>query len=101
MAEFAFEPGLEQWDAEREVPGWSGILPIRIEAPASGPSRRQMDVLQAILAYPGDLRSEAERLIFDHYKRDVEGTTGYTERGIDVTHLRARDWIVRARCGGC
>jgi hypothetical protein len=86
---FAFEPGLDQWEAERHVPGWGGVLPVRIAAPSSGPSALQREVLRAVLASPHDFREEFARAVFDHYKAAVEGTFGYTEKGIDVTALRA------------
>jgi hypothetical protein len=86
---FTFEPGLDQWEAERQAPGWGGTLPVRIAAPAAGPSPRQVEVLRALLARPGDFRGEVEQAVFGYYKRHVEGTTGYFERGADVTALRA------------
>src|SRR4051812_31322154 len=86
---FTFEPGLDHWEGERHVPCWGGLLPITIAAPAAGPSARQREVLRALLAHPGDLRGEVERAVFDHYRREVEGTTGYVERGADVTAEQA------------
>jgi hypothetical protein len=86
---FVFEPGLEMWEGERLVPFWGNAIPIRIAAPATGPSRRQREILAAILNYQGDLHSRIEEAVFAHYKQHVEGTTGYFERGVDVTAQRA------------
>jgi hypothetical protein len=88
---FTFEPGLDQWETERQVPCWGGTLPVRIAAPAGGPSPQQVEVLRAVLARPGDLRGEVEQAVFGYYKQNVEETTGYFERGADVTALRAAD----------
>jgi hypothetical protein len=86
---FLFEPGLGLWEGERFVPSWGGNLPVGMAAPAAGPSRRQRDVLEALLAYQGDLRGRVEEAVYAHYERHVEGTTGYFERGVDVTARRA------------
>jgi hypothetical protein len=89
LRDFLFEPGLDWWEAERHVPCWGGSLPVRIAAPAAGPSARQIAVLRALLSHPGNVRGEVKRAVFDHYKAEVEGTWGYTEKGVDVTDLRA------------
>src|SRR4051794_13858983 len=77
------------WEAELFVPFWGGTMPVRIAAPAGGPSRQQSQILGAILSYQGDLRSQIEMGLFAHYKQKVEGTKGYFERGVDVTAQRA------------
>jgi hypothetical protein len=89
LRSFAFEPGLDMWEAEVFVPFWGGPIPVRIAAPAGGPSRRQAQILEAILSYQGDLRSQIEESLFAYYKQKVEGTAGYFERGVDVTAQRA------------
>src|ERR1700722_21021540 len=86
---FSFEPGLDLWEAELFVPFWGGSVPVRIGAPATGPSRRQAGILGEILNYQDDLRSRLEENLFGYYKQKVEGTTGYFERGVDVTAQRA------------
>jgi hypothetical protein len=86
---FAFEPGLDMWEAGLFVPFWGGPIPTRIAAPAGGPSSRQSHILEGILSYPGDLHNQIEVSLFAYYKQKVEGTAGYFERGVDVTLQRA------------
>src|SRR2546421_12900923 len=86
---FSYEPGLDLWEAELFVPFWGEAVPVRIAAPAAGPSRHQADILGEILNYQDDLRSRVEGGLFAYYKQKVEGTTGYFERGVDVTAQRA------------
>src|SRR5262245_8637586 len=89
LSGFVFDPRLAWWEAERHVPCWGDTLPVQIAAPAGGPSPRQVAVVRAALTFPGDLRAAAEPALFEYYKREVEGTTGYVEGGVDVTAQRA------------
>jgi len=69
LAPFYFDPALGWWEAEVPVPLWGDRLPGRFDAPAAGPSPRQVAALQAVLAYPQSLRGAiAEALA--HYRDD-------------------------------
>ncbi len=89
LRSFAFEPGLDMWEAEAFVPFWGGPVPVRSAAPAGGPPRGQSQIPGAILTYQGDLRSRIEESLFAYYKQKVEGTAGCFERGVDGTAQRA------------
>jgi hypothetical protein len=68
LQSFTFEPRLDLWSGELNVPWWAGTLPARFEAPATGPSAEQAVIAAALIAYQGDVRAEMERAVFEHYE---------------------------------
>jgi len=67
LAPFIFDPIMGWWQAELPVPFWGGSLPVSIDAPAAGPSPRQLATLRAVLAYTGSLREPVEEALLAHY----------------------------------
>jgi len=75
LAAFAFDEMLGWWAAEFLVPLWGERLPVVIDAPAAGPSHRQVETLRAILAYPDDLRGPVGEALLAHYRDEWQGVT--------------------------
>jgi hypothetical protein len=70
LAPFVFEAALGLWEAELFVPLWGGRLPVWLDAPAAGPSARQVATLRAVLAYPESLRGPIAEALLAHYRDD-------------------------------
>src|ERR1700731_3153708 len=70
LAPFVFDPALGWWEAELLVPLWAGWLPVLLDAPAAGPSARQVATLRAVLAYPESLRGPIGEALLAHYRDD-------------------------------
>ena len=68
LAPFVFNPALGWWEAELPVPLWGGRLPVLLDAPAAGPSARQVATLRAVLAYPQSLRGPVGEALLAHYR---------------------------------
>src|SRR5262249_3694248 len=64
------DPALGWWEAELPVPLWGGQLPVLLDAPAAGPSARQVATLRAVLAYPESLRGPIAEALLAHYRDD-------------------------------
>lgn len=75
LAAFAFDEMLGWWEAELLVLLWGERLPARIDAPAAGPSPRQVETLRAVLAYPVDLRGRVGEALLAHYRDEWHGVT--------------------------
>jgi hypothetical protein len=71
LAGFLFEQGLDWWEAELFVPLWGDRLPVRIAAPAAGPSRRQMDTLRSVLHHPTNLRAAVGEALRAYYMDEL------------------------------
>lgn len=67
LAGFRFTPGLDWWEAELFVPLWGDTLPVRLAAPAAGPSPRQVDTLRAVLDQPTSLRAAVGEALRAYY----------------------------------
>jgi len=72
---FSFEPGLDWWEADVFVPLWGDRLPVRIAAPASGPSPRQRDTLRSVLRHPANLRPAVGEALRAYYTDEWECVT--------------------------
>jgi hypothetical protein len=60
------------WDGRRRLPGWGEVVDVWISADEQGPSDRQLEILEMILTYEGDLRPEFERKVARRYKEFYE-----------------------------
>lgn len=75
LAGFAFDPRGDWWEAELTVPLWCSRLPVRIDAPITGPSARQRETLRAVLAYREPLRGPVGEALWAHYRDEWGGVT--------------------------
>jgi hypothetical protein len=62
------------WCGTAFVPFWGGELEIHIDPDEDEITRRQLEVLRALLSYPVDIRAEFEHALFDYYQAEVDGT---------------------------
>jgi len=74
---FVYDPALELWKGRRRVRWW-GLrrLEVWVLAGAEGPSQRQLDCLDAITAYRGNLIREFEARVYAYYTDNYEGFEG-------------------------
>jgi len=68
LAPFVFDAALGWWEADLPVPLWGGQLSVLLDAPAAGPSARQVATLRAVLAYPESLRGPIGEALLAHYR---------------------------------
>ncbi len=75
LAPFVFDSALDWWEAELAVPLWGERLTVVLEAPAVGPSPRQVETLRAVLGYPESLRGPVAEALLAHYRDEWGGIT--------------------------
>jgi hypothetical protein len=86
---FEYVEGLGHWEGRRRLPSWGETVDVWINCDDEEPTDRQLELLETILRYDGDLRPEFERKVGKWYKDfyEIDPRSLQLERPADIWKL--------------